>query len=223
MPVLQVVINEIDHQRLEQEHATLVDAWPSLGNTGLAPTFAQWLGTRAAGEAGPDGLVAREPDLDDVRLFNAIERLVSILPQHGFNLAHTTPAGTDPERCALDLSQAIVADFQLPPQYGKRLQELFMHYLKTAREIADIAQIGITNRAYGALTEAHRKLTERTILATATLGTDKAIGRVEGATAILVSLDVMDRATAKKRTSAFKAEARALRKPGLLGRMFSDS
>lgn len=194
-------------------------AWSKLGNKGLPPTFAQWLGGRTVGERGA---ASDAEAMDDIRVFNAIERLVTILPQHGFNLAYTVPSGADPALSALGLGSALVSDFQLQPQYAKRLQELFMHYLKNAREIADAAQIGITNRAYGALTEAHRQLTARTSKATASLGADKAIGRIEGATAMLVSLDVMDRATAKKRTSAFKTEARAVRKPGLLGRMFGD-
>ena len=117
----------------------------------------------------------------------------------------------------------MVEDFALQPHYAKRLYELFAHYLKSAREIADAAQVGITNRAYGALTETHRKLTERTGGAIARLGAEKAIGRVEGATAMLVGLEVMDRATAKKRTSAFTAQARAVRKSGWVGKMFGES
>lgn len=218
MPVINVVLTEVDHQRLEEEHVALAAAWPRLGNKGQPPTFAQWLGQRiGAAESAADPQA-----LGDIRVFNAIERLITSLPQHGFNLACTAPSGADSAASALALGNTIVTDFQLQPTYGKRLQELFMHYLKSAREIADAAQVGLTNRAYGALTEAHRQLTTRTSEATATLGAEKAIGRIEGATAILVSLDVMDRNTAKKRTSAFKAEARAVRKPGLLGRMFKD-
>ena len=219
MPVINIVVNEIDHHRLGQEHAALVAAWSRLGNKTQAPTFAQWLGTRTVGEPGttPDSQA-----LGDIRVFNAIERLITILPQHGFSLAHTAPGNSEPATGASALGEAIVSDFQLQPQYAKRLQELFTHYLKNAREIADAAHIGITNRAYGALTEAHRQFLARTSAAMATLGAEKAIGRIEGATAILVSLDVMDRNTARKRTTAFKAEAQAVRKPGLLKRMFKD-
>ena len=220
MPVINVVLNELDHHRLEQEYAALTAAWPRLGNKTNPPTFAVWLGSRAA----QDGSVPRaETALGDIQVFNAIERLITILPQHGFNLAHTATPEIDPNRSSQTLAQAMVDEFSLQPQYAKRLQELFAHYLKNAKEIADAAHVGITNRTYGALTEVHRQLTERTRDAIAKLGVDKAIGRVEGATAILVGLEVMDRSTAKKRTSAFKAEARASRKPGWVGKMFGET
>ncbi|MBC7413721.1 MAG: hypothetical protein H7327_02165 [Herminiimonas sp.] len=48
MPVINVVISEVDHQQLEQEHADLVSAWPRLGHQSLPPTFAKWLGMRLA-------------------------------------------------------------------------------------------------------------------------------------------------------------------------------
>ena len=219
MPVIEVVLNELDHQRLQQAHAAVVETWPQLGHKTQPPTFATWLGSQlAAGATQSD-----ETSLGDIRVFNAIERLVTSLPQHGFHLAHTAVADSEPQRSCESLAKAIVEDFKLGPHYAKRLQELFAHYLKGAREIADAAQVGITNRAYGALTEAHRKLTERTGSAIARLGADKAIGRVEGATAMLVGLEVMDRATAKKRTSAFSAQAHAVRKSGWVGKMFGES
>ena len=200
MPVIEVVLNELDHQRLQQAHAAVVESRPQLGHKTQPPTFATWLGGQlAAGATQSD-----ETSLGDIRVFNAIERLVTSLPQHGFHLAHTAVADSEPQRSCESLAKAIVEDFKLGPHYAKRFQELFAHYLKSAREIADAAQVGITNRAYGALTEAHRKLTERTGSAIARLGADKAIGRVEGATAMLVGIEVMDRATAKKRTSAFR-------------------
>jgi hypothetical protein len=220
MPVINVLLSEIDHDSLEEEHAALVAQWPRLGHKGLPPTFAQWLGKRLMINAKTE---VDDLALGDIRVFNAIEKLVTSLPQHGFNLAYTAPASIDSSSAAQALAQSIVGHVALQPQYAKRLQELFMHYLKNAKEIADTAQVGITNRAYGALTEAHRQLTERTSEAVAKLGVDKAIGRVEGATAILVGMEVMDRATAKKRTSAFKAVARANSRPGWVGRMFGDN
>lgn len=219
MPVMQVVLNELDHQRLEQAHAAVVKVWAQLGNKSQPPTFAAWLGMRLAQSDTDDDAAS----LGDIRVFNAIERLVTSLPQHGFQLAHTATADVDPECSSGSLAKAMVDDFALRPQYTKRLQELFAHYLKGAREIADTAQVGMTNRAYGALTEAHRKLTERTGDAIARLGAEKAIGRVEGATAMLVGLEVMDRVTAKKRTSAFSAQARAVRKSGWVGKMFGET
>jgi hypothetical protein len=217
MAVINVVVNEVDQQRLEQAHAELLAAWPLLGHAAAPPTFAQWLGSRLvlAGECPQEA-----HSLGDMRVFNAVERLITILPSHGFHLAHTGAPGTDAGPAAEALAGALVKDFHLQPLYVRRLQELFSHYLKTAREIADTAQVGITNRAYGALTEAHRLLTVRTSAAIARLGPDKAIGRVEGATAMLVTLEVMDRSTARKRTSSFTAQARAQQKKSWVGKIF---
>lgn len=219
MPVINVVVSEVDHHYLEQEHADLVNAWARLGHQSQPPTFAKWLGSRLK----PSALVPQEDAVfSDVRLFNGIEKLITSLPQHGFHLAHTATGSADPTASSSALARAIVNDFQLQPQYAKRLQELFVHYLKSAREIADTAQVGITNRAYGALTEAHRQLTERTTDSIAKLGAEQAIGRIEGATAILVSVDVMDRSSAKKRTSAFKVQARAIKKAGWVRKIFGQ-
>ena len=195
MPVINVVVSEIDHHHLGQEHADLVSAWARLGHQNQPPTFAQWLG----GRLKPSALAPQEDaGFSDVRLFNGIEKLVTSLPQHGFHVAHTGTGETDPTASSNALARAIVDHFQLQSQYAKRLQELFVHYLKSAREIADTAQVGITNRAYGAFTEAHRQLTQRTTGSIGKLGAEQAIGGIEGATAILASVDVMDRLNAKK-------------------------
>ncbi len=220
MPVINVVINEADHHLLEQEHADLVSAWARLGHQTQPPTFAKWLGSRLKPS---DALPPEDPGMSDIRLFNAIEKMVTSLPQHGFHLAHTGIGDTNPAAASAALAKAIVDDFKLQPQYAKRMQELFLHYLKTAREIADAAQVGITNRAYGALTEAHRQLTERTTGGIAKLGAEQAIGRIEGATAILVSVDVMDRLSARKRTNAFKLHARTVKKTGWVGKIFGET
>jgi len=219
MPVINVVLNEIDHQRLEQEHEVLTAAWARLGHSTQPPTFAAWLGMRLSQQTG--GQTDGEP-LGDVRLFNAIEKLVTSLPVHGFQLAYTAPSDALPATSSHALASAMVENFKLQPHYAKRLQELFFHYLKTPKEIADAAHVGITNRAYGALTEAQRQLTARTTASIERLGADRAIGRIEGATAMLVSLDVMNTTTAKKHTSAFKAQARAAKKPGWVGKIFGE-
>ncbi|MES2832267.1 MAG: hypothetical protein V4695_09775 [Pseudomonadota bacterium] len=223
MPVINVVLNEIDHQRLEAEHEALKKAWAKLGHSTLPPTFAAWLGTRISQQTG--GHEVDNP-MGDVRLFNAIEKLITSLPIHGFQLAHTTatevPTANSATASSTSLASAMVKDFKLQPHYTKRLQELFLHYLKTPKEIADAAHVGITNRAYGALTEAQRRLTARTSASIERLGADRAIGRIEGATAMLVSLDVMNTTTAKKHTSAFKIHARTLKKTGWVKKMFGE-
>ncbi|GAC1423586.1 MAG: hypothetical protein NVSMB6_24800 [Burkholderiaceae bacterium] len=219
MPVINIVLSEQDHQQLERQYATLVSDWPRLEDARTPPAFLDWLCTRVVTDAQAQAHYAA---LSDIRVFNAIEKLVTNLPRYGFHLAHTALQNVPPETSAQKLAEAMVDDLTLQSNYAKRLQDLFRHYLKSAKEIADVAQVGITNRAYGALTEAHRRLLERTTGAISKLGAEKAIGRVEGATAILVGLDVMDRGTAKKRTTAFKAEANAVRKTGWVGRMFRE-
>lgn len=220
MPIISVVVSETDHHHLEQEYAALLSAVPSPGQPPAPSTFAAWLGTRLMQvEHGTSDTVSAS----DIHVFNAVEKLITSLPQHGFQLAHTAPAETVPATSSYALAEAMVNAFRLQPQYLKRLQELFAHYLKSPKEIADTAQVGVTNRAYGALTEAHRRLTKRTADAVVRLGADKAIGRVEGATAILVSLDVMDTVTAQKRTREFKAQAQAVKKTGWVGKIFGES
>ena len=220
MPVINVVLNEIDCQHLEQEHDALKAAWETLRHSTPPPTFAAWLGTRLSTQVGAQ---ADGESLGDVRLFNAIEKLITSLPVYGFQLAHTAPSETPPATSADALANAMVDNFKLQPHYAKRFQELFAHYLKTPKEIADAAHVGITNRAYGALTEAQRRLTARTTASIERLGADRAIGRIEGATAMLVSLDVMNTTTANKYTSDFKAQARATKKTGWVGKMFGES
>lgn len=112
---------------------------------------------------------------------------------------------------------------QLQPHFLKRLQDLIEHYLKSAKDIADAGQVGITNRGYGALHEAFRKLSERTAKVTEHLGNERAIGRVEGAVAILVSLNIMDRRTAEEKTDAFKSEIRNAPKSTWVGKVFGGA
>jgi len=219
MPVINIALNDTDYQRLEKEHEAIRAAWPTHNPAMPPPTFAVWLGARLS-EQGSN--LEAVDSLADVRLFNAVEKLVTSLPAHGFQLAHVAPAETAPATSAQLLANAMVHHFSLQQHYIKRFQELFTHYLKTPKEIADTAHVGITNRAYGALTEAQRSLTAQTTAAIPRLGADRAIGRIEGATAMLVSLEVMNPATAKQHTSAFKAEARAQKKSGWVGKMFGE-
>lgn len=220
MPVIDIVLSEEDHQKLQDAYRDMSAVWPRLGHQSLPPTFEQWLGTRVtAGENAPPS----NAELDDMRVFHAIEKLITSLHQNGFGLAHVARNGVAPTACAADLAQLLVTDFRLQPQYQKRMQELFEHYLKSAKEIADIAQVGITNRAYGALSEAYRQLNERTGKALDHLGGERAIGRVEGAAALLVNLDVMERTAAKKETDAFKQQVRNAQKTTWVGKVFGGS
>jgi hypothetical protein len=217
MSVIDVVLSEESHKKLRDEYESTSATWSRLGKQSLPPTFQQWVGLRAAEQVS--GAMSHA-DLDDMRVFQAIERLISSLRQQGFDLAHIARNGDAPEQSSLNLAQMMVNDFKLQPQYQKRLQDLFEHYVKGAKEIADMAQVGLTNRAYGALSEAYRALSDRTAQSVDRLGTERAIGRVEGAAAILVSLDVMERNVAEKKTDTFKREMRGKPKPGWVGKVF---
>ncbi len=219
MPVITVAYTEEDHVKLQGEYMKMSALWTKSGRKSSPPTFEQWLSARAL----QDDTAGRELDPDNVRLFNAIEKLITSFDSHGFALAHLAKHGATPEESALELAQIIVRDLNLQPQYLKRMQDLFMHYLKGAKEVADGAHIGITNRAYGALNEAYRKLAERTAKAVDHLGDDRAIGRVEGAIAILVGLNVMDRNVAEEKTDAFKIEVRNAPKPTWVGKVFGGT
>jgi hypothetical protein len=219
MPAVSIVLSEEEFATLQEEYQKMAITWLRLGHKQLPPTFEQWLAQRATtngGEPMPD------VELDDIRVFNAIEKLVTNSHQSGFALAHISKHGTSAQ-AALDLAQKIVTDIKLQPQYLKRMQDLFEHYLKSAKEIADSGHIGVTNRAYGALHEAHRQLVERTEKAVNHLGDERAIGRVEGATAILASLDVIDRSSAKKKTDAFKSQVRSVERPTWIGKVFGGT
>ena len=220
MSVIDVVLSEESHKKLRDEYESMAATWSRLGKQSLPPTFEQWVGLRAAEQESSSTANA---ELDDMRVFHAIERLVISLHQNGFSLAHVARNGDAPGQSALNLAQLMVNDFKLQPQYQKRLQDLFEHYVKGAKEVADMAQVGLTNRAYGALSEAYRSLSDRTGNSVEHLGTERAIGRVEGAAAILVSLEVMERNVAKKKTDAFKKEMRGKSKPSWVGKVFGGS
>ncbi|HEX8955248.1 MAG TPA: hypothetical protein VF798_03185 [Burkholderiaceae bacterium] len=205
MAVVEIVLNERDNSRLQAEYSKMCEAWSRPGQHRLPPTFEQWLGTRAV-EAESRAAPA---EVDDARLFDILERLVTSLPQHGFSLAHVGKQGISREEAAKNLAQLLVRDFHLSGQYAKRIEELFAHYAKDAREVADLAQLTITNLTFGALNEAYRQLAERTETALARLGPDRAIGRVEGGAAILVEMKALGRESAHEKTNAFKVMARS--------------
>ena len=217
MPVIEIVYSEDDNVKLKDEYQKMRALWQRLGRKSLPPTFEQWVGARAV--AG-DGSSMSEVEMDDIRVFNAIEKLVTSLDAHDVALAHLARQDSAPEKSALALAQVIVTDLGLPPQYLKRIQELFEHYLKSAKEVADAAHVGVTNHAYGALHEAYRKLLDRTTKAVEHLGSERAVGRAEGAIAILVSLDIVDRAAAEKKTRSFRLQLRNAQKPTWVGKVF---
>jgi hypothetical protein len=198
MPTINISITDRAHQNLLKHYQSTVDA----AAAGTAPpSFDAWLLSRIS---GAEKSKAPAQDLNDIHAFNAIEKMMTSLHKHGFALACFPKAGVEPEISANLLASAMVKDLKLTPPYVKRLQDLFVHYQKGAREMADAAQVGITNRAYGAISEAFSQLVARTEKAEDSLSEERALGRVEGGIAILVGLDIMTRASAHKKTAEFK-------------------
>lgn len=220
MPVTEIVFSEEDDTKLRDEYHSMCATWMRLGRKNLPPTYEQWLGGRAV---SGDGMPSNGADLDDIRVFNAVEKLVTSLAAHNLALAQLDQSEGAKEKSTGELAETIVAGMRLPAPYLKRLQELFEHYLKDAKQVADAAHVMLTNRAYVALNEAYRKLLERTSQAAKHIGSERAIGRAEGAVAILVALDVLDRSIAEKRTRAFKAELRKIHKESWVGKVFGGA
>jgi hypothetical protein len=208
MPVLNISLGDNAYNKLQEEYKKAV-ARAKHDLTVLPATFEEWVVERAA---TANHAVASNGGLDDLRAFNAIEKLITSLRSHGFGLTHLGKRDPVPADSARELAENIVKDLNLSQHQSKRIQELVEYYSKGAKEIADAAHVGITNRAYGALHEALRELSDRTDKSMDRLGEERAIGRVEGAIAILVNVHVMDRDAAKERTEAFKAQARTAKK-----------
>ncbi len=199
MPEINISVTPETHRNLLKHYQNVVDATQPGASS---PSFDTWLLGRISTTSADE---ASEIGLSDIRSFNAIEKMVNSLHKHGYGLACYGKAGTEPEISAAVLASALVQDLRLAPQYGKRLQDLFVHYQKDAKEIADAAQVGVTNRAYGALSETFSQLVARTEKAEDSLSEERALGRVEGGIAILVGLGIMTRVAAQKKTAEFKA------------------
>lgn len=198
MPKINISITDYAHQNLLKNYQKIVDE--AAGST-FPPSFDEWLLSRIS---TTEEIKTSPAEFNDIHAFNAIEKMMTSLHKHGFALACFPRAGVEPEMSATLLASAIVKDLKLTPQYVKRLQDLFVHYQKGAREMADAAQVGITNRAYGAISEAFSQLVARTEKAEDSLSEERALGRVEGGIAILVGLDIITRAAAQKKTAEFK-------------------
>jgi hypothetical protein len=205
MPMINISISADDYNKLQEEYRKMAIAWPRPGLAALPPTFEEWAGARAA---SGDGASMEDTGLNDIRVFTAIEKTITSLQAHDFGLAHFGKQETMLSRSARAFAESLVRSLRLSQHQLKRVQELVEYYAKGAKEIADAAHVGVTNRAYGALHEAYRELVERTDKAADRLGEQRAIGRVEGAIAILVSLNVMDREAAQQKTDAFKLQVR---------------
>lgn len=202
MPDIKITLSDEQQQMLTDEYKKACIEWLRSKPGTVPPPFEHWLAERAL--YGVRQSPVREHEIEELRTFNAIEELITRLQAHGFSLAHLEQRGAELGESADALAQAIVADLSLTRTRGKRIRELIEYYAKSPKEIADLGQVVVTNRAYGALHEAWRELVERTEKARDHLGEDKALGRVEGAVAILVGMNVMTRQAAREKTEAFR-------------------
>lgn len=200
MPQISISVSSEAHQNLLKSFQQTIDATPP---STMPVSFDDWLLARISTSKQTETSAA---ELNDIYSFNAIEHMVTRLHKHGYGLACYPKAAVKAEMSAGLLASAVVKDLKLTPPYVKRLQDLFKHYQKDAKDIADAAQVGITNRAYGAISEAFSLLVARTEKSEENLNDERALGRVEGGIAMLVNLDIMTRANATKKVAEFKAK-----------------
>lgn len=205
MPDITITMSDEEHRLLSDEYRKMSIEWLRDNASSLPPPFEQWVAARFVADMRQAAM--NRHDIEEMHAISAIEKLVTGLQRHGFCLAHLGRQGESQDAIA-KLAQATASGLGLSQHTAKRLQELLEYYAKNAKEAADLAHVTITNRAYGMLHEAYRELIERTNKASDHLDDEKALGRVEGAAAILVSMHVMTREAAQEKTEAFKRQLR---------------
>lgn len=210
MPEISISINDDEHRLLSDEYKKMSIEWLRSKAGTVPPPFEQWLATRLI--LSVRKAAAPERELQEIQSFAAIEKLITGLQQHGYSLAQLGKQGATQAESASAFAQALAHDLGFSAQRAKRIEELLGYYSKSAKEIADAAHVGVTNRAYGGMHEAWRELAERTAKAFDHLGEERALGRVEGAVAILVTMQVITRESAREKTEAFRLQMRERRK-----------
>lgn len=207
MPAVNLIINETEHKKLQDDYEKMTVSWAQQGRQTPPPSFEHWVSERLTG-ATP---VSAE-EIGHVRVFSAIEQLVTSMHVHGLCLANVTGDTTPSEKPAHDLAQELARRSGLPQHYVKRLQDVFTYYQKNVASLVDSGDGKTSLHSGAALERAYEDLLDRTTKALDHLESERAIGRIEGAIAILVSLDVMGRDSAKEKTLTFKALARGQKK-----------
>jgi hypothetical protein len=210
MPEISISINEDAHRMLSDEYKKMSIEWLRLKAGTVPPPFEQWLATRLTLSVRKAAVPERE--LEEIQSFTAIEKLITGLQQNGYGLAHIGRQGATQAESAKAFAQALALGLGFSAQRVKRIEELLGYYSKGAKDVADAAHVGVTNRAYGGMHEAWRELAERTVKASDHLGEDRALGRVEGAIAILVAMHVITRESAVEKTEAFRLQLHERRK-----------
>jgi hypothetical protein len=209
MPEINITVSDDDYEKLQLEYKQMALSLLKPGMDVLPPSFEDWLVVRLSTRVWDD---TQEVGQNELRAFDAIEKLVTSLGAHGFALARLGKKDDLIADSVRPLSETLVRDLKLSPLQLKRIQDLLKYYSKSAADIADMATIGVTKRCYAALHDAYLDLFNRTDKALERLGEERAIGRVEGAAAVLVNVRVMDRDTATQQTEAFKIQARKPKK-----------
>lgn len=207
MPVLNLVISEADHKKLQDDYEKMSSLWIQQGRQSSPPPFEHWVGERLMNS----GRISAE-EIDHMRVFSAVEQLITSMHVHGFCLTHVADQTISPEKSAQGLAEALVRHFELPTPYIKRLQDVLAYYQKSAASLVNNGEGKTLLHTASAIEGNVEELLERTTTALDHLGTERAIGRVEGAIALLVNLGIMERETAREKTQAFKALARGMKK-----------
>lgn len=215
MPEINISLSDDEYRLLQDEHRKMSIEWLRARPGSVPPAFESWLASQVAGNARHAAdlrAAVPERNMAEIRSFAAIEKLITGLQAHGFSFAflgkRSTTRALSESDAATEFAQTLARELGLSMQCTKRIADLLEYYSKSAKEVADLAHVGVTGRAYGALHEAWRELAERSAKAAARLGDDKALGRVEGAAAILVAVNAMSRDNAREKTEAFRQQLR---------------
>lgn len=207
MPAVNISISETEHKKLQDDYEKMTAGWVQQGRQSSPPSFDHWVSERLMGTTP----VSAE-EIGHMRVFSAVEQLITSMHVHGFCLANIAGDSTSSEKPAQDLAQALARHFNLPQSYVKRLQDVFTYYQKNVASLVDSGDGNTVLHSAAAIERAYEDLLDRTTKALDHLEPERAIGRIEGAIAVLVSLDVMGRDSAKEKTQAFKSQARAQKK-----------
>lgn len=203
MPVFNIMISEADHRKLRQDYEKMSAGWQQQARHSPPPTFEQWASER---------LIATTPvsaeEVQHMQLFSAIEKLVINLHLHNFCLVHLAKDGDTYIKASYELARMLVNYFRLPEQYVRRMQDVFTYYLKEADGLSAAPHEENSLHTSTALKRSFQEFSERTGTALDHLGAERAIGRIEGALALLVDLHVMKREVARENSAAFKLKAR---------------
>lgn len=207
MPAINLIISEADHKKLQEDYEKMSLAWVQQGRHSAPPPFEHWAGERLIGAPR----ISVE-EIDHIRVFSAVEQLITSLHVHGFCLTHVAGHAIPPEKSAQEMAQALAQHFELPTHYIKRLQDVLAYYQKSPDNLVDGEHGKSMLYSASAIEAAYEEFLDRTTKALDHLDTERAIGRVEGVAALLVSLEVMERETARDKTHAFKLLARGMKK-----------